>query len=103
MTLTLNQQEKFDNLMNKIGYEFEDLYYGDWLYVNKLGKEIRIVICNDTIYGVIVNDSKEFGMNHIKTVNQLYTKIVNTLNKIGQEKKTDEFIKLFETKTKRTI
>ena len=84
------QIEQFDVNMAKIGYTFEDIHYGDWYYRNKLGKEIRIVVGDDTIYGVIVNNEIEFSASNIVGQAQLYKKIINTLNIIGIKKQIHE-------------
>jgi hypothetical protein len=85
------QIEQFDANMAKIGYTYEDMHYGDWYYRNKLGKEIRIVVGGDTIYGVIVNNEIEFSASNLVGQSQLYKKILNTLNIVGIRKQINEY------------
>ena len=85
------QIEQFDANMAKIGYTFEDIHCGDWYYRNKLGKEIRIVVGTDTIYGVIVNNEIEFSASNLVCQDQLYKKILDTLNIIGIRKRIIDY------------
>ena len=95
-----NQIKKFDNNMKKIGYMYDDIHCGDWYYRDKSGKEIRLVVSDDTIFGVIVNNEMEFSASNISGQANLFKKIVKTLNAITIRKKSDEWVVAWEANQK---
>ena len=90
--LSTDQIKKFDNNMKKIGYVYDDIHCGDWYYRNKSGKEIRLVVSGDTIYGVIVNNEMEFSANSISGQANLFKRIVKTLDRIEMEARALAFL-----------
>jgi hypothetical protein len=96
----MNEIKKFDANMAKIGYMYDDIYNGDWYYRNKSGKEIRLVVGSDTIYGVIVNNEREFSASSIRGQANLFKKIVKTLDAIKIRKKSDEWVDAWEANQK---